>query len=192
MDKSESTAGVLPALLAATQEIGHSIAKTNVAQAGKKNYRFADLASLLEMVCPVLARHGLLLVSSQETHDVVVTRCYHVATGEFVSSLSYVPYEGEQAKEYGPKGAQAAGSAYTYGRRYSIMALLCIAGEDDDGAATRPAAKSAPASSKSAPTFSPAEIEYAIKQGWEAPAGWPAASQARYRADIDSGAVVIS
>jgi hypothetical protein len=109
-----------------------------------------------------------------------------------VEVTACVSADGERERKGGPQGAQAAGSAYTYGRRYSIMALLCIAGEDDDGAATRPGAKSAPAPAKAAPTFSPAEIEYAIKQGWEAPAGWPAASQARYRADLDSGAVVIS
>jgi hypothetical protein len=188
MMTSETTGAVLPAMLAATTQIGHGVRKSSQGH----GYRYADLASLLELVRPALESHGLVLVSSQPAPDIVVTRCYHAPSGEWVEVTACVSADGESSRKGGPQGAQAAGSAYTYGRRYSIMALLNIAGEDDDGAATRPASKQAPATAKSAPTFSPAEIEHAIKQGWEAPAGWPAASQARYRADLDSGAVVIS
>ena len=185
---SETTAAVLPAMLAATTQIGHGVKKSSQGH----GYRYADLASLLDLVRPALEAHGLVLVSSQPAADIVVTRCYHATSGEWVEVTACVSADGESSRKGGPQGAQAAGSAYTYGRRYSIMALLNIAGEDDDGAATRPAAKSAPAPTKAAPTFTAAEVAYAVAHGWGEPSGWPPVSQSRYRSDLDSGAVVIS
>ena len=38
---------------------------------------------------------------------------------------------------------QQFGSLLTYGRRYSLQSLLCLAAEDDDGAAAQPATPSA-------------------------------------------------
>ena len=44
--------------------------------------------------------------------------------------------------------AQAFGSALTYGRRYSLQALLCLAAADDDGATDAPPARKKPADKK--------------------------------------------
>lgn len=190
---SEKVDAVLPALLAATTAIGHGIAKAKQGH----GYKYAELASLLDLACPHLEAQGLLVVASQPAPDMVVTRCYHAATGQYVEVSASTSADGERERKGGPQGAQAAGSAYTYGRRYGLMALLGIAGEDDDGRATRPDSRStaAPAEDRkpgATVAFTAEEVAYAIAQGWKDPAGWPAASQARYRADIDSGKVKVT
>lgn len=104
--------------------------KTNPAFRSK----YADLGACLEAVNDALLNNGIALI--QETFDVesgvtVETVLLH-ESGECIrSGKLHVP-----AVKQDPQGY---GSALTYARRYSLMAVCGIAPEDDDGnAASKP------------------------------------------------------
>lgn len=90
--------------------------------------KYADLSSIRDAVVPVLAKHGIALVQSIETHEglsVVVTKLLK-GTEEIVSSGCPIITD--------RNGPQAFGSALTYARRYSMSAIVGIASEEDDDA----------------------------------------------------------
>lgn len=100
---------------------------------GSYSYSYADLASILEAVTPVLSKHGLSVAQSVATVDgqvAVETRVYHSSGHVEVFGPLSLP---------GGQDARSVGSAVTYARRYALCAALGIApDEDDDGAAARP------------------------------------------------------
>lgn len=92
--------------------------------------RYADLASIVETVRPVLGAHGLAFVQPVTTHDdgtiTVATVLLH-ASGETLASPG-VTIRPAKADAHG------IGSAITYARRYDLCALLGIVADvDDDG-----------------------------------------------------------
>lgn len=133
MDTSQGVTAILPALLKARKAIGRGIVKN----ATGHGYKYADLASLLDAIEGPFNDAGILELTSQLSADMVVCRIYHAESGEWVEVTAAVSAAGEEARKGGPKGAQAAGSAFTYARRYCLMAMLGMAAEDDDGRATR-------------------------------------------------------
>lgn len=105
--------------------------------------RYADLHGVLAAVRPVLARHGLAVtqtinVRDGQVHPLLETMLLHTS-GESISST--VPLAVTKA------GPQEFGSVMSYLRRYSLMALLGIAGadDDDDGEGATPRAAKVPA-----------------------------------------------
>jgi len=108
--------------------------------------RYADLASIIEAIRPVLAEHQIAVLQfpgasvplgtvRQTNSDGVVeevpigaigmtTMLLH-NSGQFMCASLSMPFL--------LKGAQAAGSAITYARRYGLQSILGIAAEDDDG-----------------------------------------------------------
>jgi hypothetical protein len=107
------------------------------------NSRYATLAGILNIVRPLLATQGLVLVQglvlAQGTrHDpnnevCIETHLYHTSGESMTTVVALSPRD---------RSPQAVGSAITYGRRYGILALLCLATEDDDGnAASAPPQK---------------------------------------------------
>ena len=114
--------------------------------------RYADLATVVETVRPVLAKHGLGFlqpVTSNEDGSITVTTIIVHASGETLASpgVTVRPAKGD---------AQSVGSAITYARRYDLSSLLgIVTDDDDDGNAAvggRPAPKPAP-TPKPEPTF---------------------------------------
>lgn len=108
---------------------------------GNFSYAYADLASIIALVRPVLAEHGLVHAQATDT----------LADGT-VSVTTRIYHEGGHVESFGTltlaAGADArqAGSAVTYARRYSLCAALGIApDEDTDGAGV-----GAPAASRTA------------------------------------------
>lgn len=92
---------------------------------GKRDYRYAGLDDVVASVRPVLARHGLCVLQSIDGPQ-LVTLLLH-ASGQYVRACYPIQLSADP---------QAQGSALTYARRYSLLALLCLAPvEDDDGAA---------------------------------------------------------
>jgi ERF superfamily len=92
--------------------------------------RYTSLPALLDHVKPVLARHGYGLVQHLRTELVdgvalvgITTQLLHESGEAWDAGTLLLPA--------GPT-AQTAGSAITYGRRYTIQALLGIAGDDND------------------------------------------------------------
>jgi hypothetical protein len=90
--------------------------------------KYADLSSVLDAIRAPLSANGLSIVQTMQTGERAITlrtTLLH-SSGQFIDTeyplpLSLKPHE--------------MGSALTYGRRYSVAALICNASdEDDDGA----------------------------------------------------------
>lgn len=94
---------------------------------------FITLDNLLDKVLPVLNKHGLSLVQSVTSVDGTPALLTSVSDGENAVESTMLL----MMKSNDPQGQ---GSAITYARRYSLMALLGLAaGEDDDGNAANEA-----------------------------------------------------
>jgi len=114
--------------------------------------RYADLHGVLAAVRPVLAKHGLAItqtinVREGQVHPLLETMLLHTS-GESISST--VPLAVSKS------GPQEFGSVMSYLRRYSLMALLGIAGadDDDDGEAATPRGKTPTVTAKATQTAS--------------------------------------
>lgn len=122
------------ALIAAQKEMPqlHRDAKADVQTkgGGSFSYAYLTLESLLAATIPVLNRHGLALVQmpcQDEGRLALRTEIRH-ESGDAISTTFPLAVPGDAP-------AQAVGSAITYARRYSLMAMLGLsADEDDDGA----------------------------------------------------------
>jgi ERF superfamily len=117
---------VLPAFVEALWEM-EDIPKRNRVEAGPMRYSYADLADVLAEVRPKLKLHGLALAQHPTTEYGVGTTLFH-KSGQWISFSPLL---------ISPAGStpQNVGSAITYSRRYSILANLGLATEDDDGRA---------------------------------------------------------
>jgi len=103
---------------------------------------YVTLESLLRSVLPILNGKGVLLVQSPNIagneSDILVTKLIHAESGDAIETHTRL-YLGKQ-------DPQAYGSAMTYARRYALMGMLGLVGEDDDdgnAASTREAPRPA-------------------------------------------------
>jgi hypothetical protein len=89
--------------------------------------KFVELNGLLEAVRPVLSKHGLSIIQSPggNGQDITITTLLMHKSGEWIE---FEPFTLKAAK-IDPQGA---GSAVTYGRRYSLSSVLGVAWDDDD------------------------------------------------------------
>jgi hypothetical protein len=96
----------------------------------KKNTHFgnkyADLEGILEQVKPVLSDHSFRLYQGMK-EDKWITALVDVKDGNIPLSVS-IPFIPEK------QSPQAVGSALTYYRRYGVLLLLNLVGEEDDDA----------------------------------------------------------
>lgn len=91
--------------------------------------KYADLAAIVESVEESLQDNDILLTQPLETVDeklFITTQLFHAPTETQISSR--VEVRGQDMNN-----PQKVGSSVTYFRRYSLLALLGIAPEDDDG-----------------------------------------------------------
>lgn len=124
--QSPSIAELAKALVKAQGEF-QAIVKDKTAKVGQYSYNYADLASVLGAVVPVLCKNGLALsqITRWDSDKLVMsldTRLLHTS-GEWISGTYPLPTAAKP---------QEMGSAITYARRYSVTAILGIATEDDD------------------------------------------------------------
>jgi hypothetical protein len=156
---SDTAIAVLTALHAARPHLPE-IVKSREVKAGPKQYKYAPLNTFLRELSDALASHGLLLVQSLDLDRLtaplswtqtargevvatgtdpaapLLTRVYHVSSGEWVQSEVTCPLHHD---------SQDGGSALTYSRRYGIQLALGMApDEDDDGARARRRHKAEP------------------------------------------------
>lgn len=114
----------LVAALGALREV----TRTATADAGTYRYKYAELGDVLAIARPVLACHGLALLTVLEdgTERTITVRA------RFLHRSGDTLEAGELTM---PRGgtAQATGSAITYARRYLVMAALALGTDDDDG-----------------------------------------------------------
>jgi len=90
--------------------------------------KYADLSSIWDVIRPILAKHGLAVIQgpTSEGSKVSITTILTHSSGQYFENTLQLTSE--------KATPQGVGSAITYGRRYSLSALLGIASdEDDDG-----------------------------------------------------------
>ena len=103
------------------------------------NSKYVGLPDILELVRPILCENNLsisqLLSSSAEGDPVITTMLMH-SSGQYINSSFIVTVEPTTTKkdQTPRKRAQGIGSATTYGKRYSLCAVLGIAEVEDDDA----------------------------------------------------------
>jgi hypothetical protein len=125
MNKSESITLLATALAKAQNEM-----KNPAFDSQNPHFRnkYASLASVRDTVTPCLSKHGLAVSQHLGVEEGMVT-CETIlmhSSGEWISSVIKLPT---------PKpDAQGFGSAYTYARRYSLMAICGVVGDEDDDA----------------------------------------------------------
>jgi|HubBroStandDraft_6_1064221.scaffolds.fasta_scaffold01839_24 hypothetical protein len=102
--------------------------------------KYVSLDTLMDAVLPILNKHGLVWVTmpSQDAEGRPVLR-YRLIHAAGKSQAERNSIEGSMALMLTKQDPQGQGSAITYARRYSLMAVLgLVANEDDDAkAATR-------------------------------------------------------
>jgi ERF superfamily len=101
---------------------------------GKLRYRYAPLGKIIEVVAPLLTKHGLsysfdTAFKANPPAQIVTCTVHHVAghsqTSTFRSPIDPKAHMNE---------VQKSGSSLTYGKRYALSnALGIVADEDDDG-----------------------------------------------------------
>jgi len=128
METSESIAEIAHALVVAQGLI------QNPAKASANaffNSKYADLATVLDVVRPAFTEAGIAAIQTPSTADdgsIVVTTMLVHSSGQWIKDDISM---GIAADAKNP--AQAAGSLITYLRRYSLSAFANIAQQDDDG-----------------------------------------------------------
>ena len=124
MNKSNSIANLAQALSLFQGEV---INPKNTATNPFFKSKYSPLSEVINTTKPILAKHGLSVLQSPSgdgEHIVVTTLLMH-SSGEWI--------EGEPLVLKADKvTAQGAGSAISYGRRYSLSAILGIASEEED------------------------------------------------------------
>lgn len=129
--------GIHAALMAAQRSMGP------VLKDAKANYgKYATLGNVIETIADPLHSNGLVWFQPVEVRDtgevVLTTTIVHAETGEKIESRYPVRCKDMQ-------DPQKVGGSITYARRYSLLALLGLAPEDDDGqAASQPARPAQP------------------------------------------------
>ena len=128
---------VMPAFRAALAEI-KPVGRSETADTGRYSYSYSPLWAVLDEVKRVCALHDLAVTQSI-THDgdlfAVSTQVIHSDGGNIVFPPAVLPM---------PREAQALGSAATYLRRYSLLAIFGMGNEDDDGKAASVSATTQP------------------------------------------------
>ena len=136
MHRSSETIGAIAAALAKAQGELSNPEKSLIAtirspfpREGDRTFRYASLASGLDIVRKSLGQHEIATVQTtaidQESGQIRLTTLLAHASGEWISSDWPVCPIGETAAPH------RMGAALTYARRYALFALVGIAGEDD-------------------------------------------------------------
>lgn len=121
MKHSESRKEIMHALFNARSEFP-KIIKDKSGQAGNRQFKYAPLEVILDIVEPILANHGLMITQPPDGHN-IITLLEHVPSGEWREST--MPMNQEHAN------MQSFGIEMTYRRRYSVQSMLGIVTEED-------------------------------------------------------------
>lgn len=119
--------------------------------------KFADLASIIQAVRPVLVKHGFAvtqLPGQRKGQPTLVTVLWHASGGSVRSEMLLCMAKNDP---------QGQGSALTYARRYALSSILGLATEeDDDGNAASVVAEPAKAATETRP--SPLRVNDTIQE----------------------------
>jgi hypothetical protein len=136
MHRSSETIGAIAAALAKAQgELTNpekslsAVIRSPFPREGEQAFRYASLASGLDIVRKCLGQHEIATVQTtaidQAQGQIQLTTLLAHASGEWISSDWPVCPTSETAAPH------RMGAALTYARRYALFALVGIAGEDD-------------------------------------------------------------
>lgn len=111
-----------------------SITKTKEAKISSKggfaySYKYADFATMIKLVTPVLHKHGFIVtcdVAFDGDECIVTTMLRHL--GGHMEAVAIRLRRGVTPQD--------TGSAITYARRYGLQCILGIAADEDDDAAS--------------------------------------------------------
>lgn len=103
------------------------------------NYKYAQLDQILEIIKPILGKHGLGLIQTptgkiEDGCLTLKTTIFHENGEALIESFAIPIPQGRNI-------TQDFGSCLSYARRYSILSLFSLAQEDDDGVGSKPADK---------------------------------------------------
>src|SRR5438477_1491376 len=148
MHRSSETIGAIAAALAKAQGELTNPEKSLIAtirspfprEEGSRTFRYASLASGLDIVRKALGQHEIATVQTtaidQASGQIRLTTLLAHASGEWISSDWPVCPVSETSTPH------RMGAALTYARRYALFTLVGIAGEDDlDAPDINPAAQ---------------------------------------------------
>jgi len=126
---SDKIGAIATALAKAQAELSNpekTLTGTIPGKHGERIFRYASLASGLDIVRKCLGQHEIAMMQTTavEQGQITLTTLLVHASGKWVSSLWLVCPAGEPS-------AQVKGAALTYARRYALFTLVGIAGEDD-------------------------------------------------------------
>jgi hypothetical protein len=124
MLRSEEIDKILPAIAKVKKEL---VGVTKGSNNPFYKSKYADLNTHLDEVEPLLEKEGLVLLQPPVAlgeNNTVESIIMHVDSGQ---------YMGSSVNLVGESDMQKAGSAITYGRRYTLGGLLAIKALDDDG-----------------------------------------------------------
>ena len=111
------------------------IFKGTTAGSGNFAYQYADLPAILNVINPLMQKHGLgftQLTNHKDGFDYLVTVVFHVESGETLeTSLRLMP----DVELKGQNIFQSYGSQLTYFRRYGISQILGLVTDKDTDAA---------------------------------------------------------
>lgn len=90
--------------------------------------KYADINSFIDVVKPILNKHGVVLLQPLGCKDgaspLLFTILIDAETGEEFSYFTNIPSNPDPQKQ---------GSIITYFRRYALQSMLFLQAEDDDG-----------------------------------------------------------
>lgn len=157
MNKSESITALAKALTKFQADISNP---KNTAINPHFKSKYAPLQDILALVRPVLSKYGLAIVQypSGDGQSIIISTILMHESGEWLEADPLT------LKADKPT-AQGAGSAITYGRRYTLSAMLGISSEDDNDGNGADKGKPAPATK-------PAEQTKPTKPAEESPASF--------------------
>jgi len=136
MRTSNEIKNISAALVKVTAEVRNATKSSN-----GYGYKYAPLDEILNIVRPIIAKHGLTIIQSQsfekEGGFVTVKTLLLHSSGEFIETTAECPFENLK----GMNSYQSLGSAITYLRRYAISSMFGIASEEDTDANPQPQQK---------------------------------------------------
>lgn len=109
---------------------GSKVSYSN-SKGGRTEYSFATLEDIVDMVRPVLQKHGFAVSFKVNTSNGVNVQCslMHKEGHSIETAMSL-----KEDKSGGKNDVQALGSSISYAKRYTLSSLLNIATRDDDDA----------------------------------------------------------
>lgn len=126
MEKKTTTKQTIWSALSAFQQDCPVIGKSTSGY----NYKYADLPTIMGVINPILAKHGLVLAQPIQGAK-IQTILTHIKSGEQLISEADIP-QGVVLNKMNQ--FQIDGSAITYYRRYALSSMLGIVTDEDTDA----------------------------------------------------------